>query len=287
MSLSTTCTLFWADVHGIVVSASNETAICDNTYTQCQITPKQPVPSGPARQLHATCDSRPHFPHDGYPVSTSRSEYFCVCHGRAVSVPPGVTCTSSCYTLNTRFSDCALITLYYDDGGMFAATQYAPGNTQFRGSGGNPNSSQSRINRYKESCTAFNCDTTGVNCTKINTGGGGGNGELLYICDNYKHHPKPDFDSADSYVCNCHGAATIPSIYTGTGKDIQSKDCWTGSDDNGKGTKEAEVGSTSPAVVSTHSAASSRDGDRAKTSSSRNFSIVTAVILLTRQWRRL
>ncbi|KAK8085765.1 hypothetical protein PG997_007036 [Apiospora hydei] len=59
MSLSTTCRLFWTDAHAHVVSATNETAVCDGSYTQCLLTPR----CGNGQQLRVTCDSRTHFPH--------------------------------------------------------------------------------------------------------------------------------------------------------------------------------------------------------------------------------
>ncbi|KAK8118148.1 uncharacterized protein PG998_006429 [Apiospora kogelbergensis] len=241
MSLSTTCKLFWADVHGHVVSATNETALCDGTYTQCQMTPK----SGgrgqqPPQQLRATCDSRPHdaalFP------SSSVEYYFCVCHGRDVLVPPGVTCTSSCYAMTrTRFPDCELVTLLYDDHRRLGRS--------------NSNSPMPLYYHYTASCTAFDCDTTGVNCTDPTNDQGG---LLFYTCDNHEHHPQTDADAPHSYVCNCRGAATVPAVYTSSGKDVQGQGCGAG---NGSG--GIKVGGAPAGVAAKTRSAAPGDGDRA------------------------
>ncbi|KAK8070220.1 hypothetical protein PG994_006836 [Apiospora phragmitis] len=146
----------------------------------------------------------------------------------AATVLPGVTSGSSCYTMNTPFPHCELMSLYYG---------LTPGGPD---------------HYYKASCTAFDCDTTGVNCTNGNGGGG-----PLYTCDNYEHPSQIASDSAThAYVCNCRGAATIPSIYTGTGQDGQGKGCGTTTGGGGRGgdTRGSKV-DTTPNAASTLSAA--------------------------------
>lgn len=253
MSLSTSCKLFWTDLQNNVVSTTNETAQCDSTYTQCLITPRSAYGC-----LHATCDSQTHFPEeqDHFRLSSRYSQYFCTCNGRTVTVPSGVTCGSTCYSMETKFPGCALVTLY-DDSAQ-----------------GSPDHS------YKESCTAFDCDTTGVNCTTTDSG-------LLYKCDNYEYPSQIDSDSSHSYVCNCHGAATIPAIYTSTGKDIQCNSCGTGGGGGTTTTTVAPRVDDNPAAASTTRTTASESQARSKSSSSSmNFGIVTVVIFLTRRWLR-
>ncbi|KAK7931071.1 hypothetical protein PG985_001783 [Apiospora marii] len=256
MSLSTTCRLFWTDLHDNVVSTTNETAQCDSTYTQCLITPRSSY-----GRLHATCDSKTHFPEeqDHFRLSSRYSQYFCTCNGRTVTVPSGVTCGSTCYSMDTKFPDCTLVTLY--DSSAQGGSEYS----------------------YKKSCTAFDCDTTGVNCTNVDGGG------LFYKCDNYEHPYQIASDSSHSYVCNCHDAATVPAIYTSTGKDVQCNSCGTGGGGGG-GTTTTNVAARvegTPAAASTTSAIASKSQARSKSSSSSmNFGIVTVVILVTRRWLR-
>lgn len=256
MSLITTCKLFWTDVNDNVVSTTNETARCDTTYTECLITPKTSY-----GRLHATCDSKSHFPEeqDHFRLSSHYSQYFCTCNGRTVTVPSGVTCGSTCYKMDTRFPECALVTLY--DGVTRGSLDHS----------------------YKESCTAFDCDATGVICT--DTSGSG----PLYRCDNYEHTSQIASDSSHSYVCNCHDAATIPAIYTSTSKYVQGKTCGVGGNGSGGTTTISgaiKIDST-PAASSTSSAAAAKSQARSKPSSSPlNFGIVTVVILLTRRWLR-
>ncbi|KAK7991376.1 hypothetical protein PG996_013573 [Apiospora saccharicola] len=255
MSLSTTCKLFWTDLNDNVVSTTNETAQCDSTYTQCLITPRSSY-----GRLHATCDSKSHFPEDQdhFRLSSRYSQYFCTCNGRTVTVPSGVTCGSTCYHMDTRFPDCALVTLY--DG----IAQGSPDHT------------------YKESCTSFDCDTTGVNCTNADGGG------LLYKCDNYEHDSQIASESSHSYVCNCHDPATIPSIYTTTSKDVRGKSCGTrGGGGETTTTSGAIKLDSTPAASPNPSTAAAKSQARSKPSSSPlSFGIVTVVILLTRRWRR-
>ncbi|KAK8044095.1 hypothetical protein PG993_004119 [Apiospora rasikravindrae] len=166
MSLAITCRLFWTDEHAHVVSATNETAVCDSDHTQCLLAPR----CGNGQQLRVVCDSRTHFPtadaaDDGFRLASYYAQYFCVCDGggRALAVPPGVTCGSpSCYydAMDTRFPRCELVFLY----DAFTQGENGPGQQQ-----------QQQQQYYKETCTAFDCDTVGVNCTN-NNGGGDGNG---------------------------------------------------------------------------------------------------------------
>ncbi|KAK4556822.1 hypothetical protein LTR86_005802 [Recurvomyces mirabilis] len=176
MSLQTTCSLFWVDVHDNVVEVDHDTAVCDSTSTSCTITGSH------GGTLQATCDSKQYYPST---TSSYYSSYFCACGGKSASIPSGVTCSPACYQLTTSFPTCNLVWVYNG----FTSGSASDGITQ-------------------DTCEAFTCDSNGVECTESTK-------TLLYQCDNQEHQSQVASDSTHSYICNCHAAAQIPQLYQG------------------------------------------------------------------------
>ena len=174
MSVSTKCSLYWVDLQDFVIERDQDPATCNSDMTECVIT----GPSG--RKLKATCDSTLQYTGAADP---SYSKYFCVCGGKAVSVPETVNCADKCYNLSHPFPTCDYLDIYN------GFTSDSPSNLIL-----------------EEICDAYRCDVSGVNCTS--------NGSWLYQCDNRKHD-SPGVSSTHSYVCNCRGPAAIPPEYSG------------------------------------------------------------------------
>ncbi|KAF9873154.1 hypothetical protein CkaCkLH20_09317 [Colletotrichum karsti] len=251
-ALSTTCKLFWVNVHNNVVEIDNDKAVCDSSYTNCVITGTS------GGKLKATCDSKLHFPDSG--VSSFYAQYFCACNDNPVSVPDIVTCGTSCYDLSTKFPNCEMVSLY---NGFTDA---------------NPSSS------YNEACTAMTCDSAGLHCTNDSS--------TVYTCDNNEHQSQIASDSTHSYVCNCKGTAKIPSPYSGSGQSIQGKGCGTnaasagggGGGGGSEGTVASTSSSSSGSTVTTStqpvSTSAERTGSAARGQVSRRSLVATALIVM-------
>lgn len=194
MSLSTTCSLFWADVNDNVVEVDHDSAVCDSSYTSCTITGSH------GGTLQATCNSEQQYPDTTSGYYTS---YFCACNGNSVSVPSGVTCSPACYDLSTSFPTCSLVWVY----DAFTSGDPGTGITQ-------------------DTCEAFMCDSNGVECTDSSA-------TLLYQCDNEEHQSQVASDSTHSYICNCQGPAQIPDLYRGTSGESAGSACGGGSASSG------------------------------------------------------
>ena len=113
------------------------------------------------------------------------AQCFCACGDNTVSVPSTVSCTDKCYDMSTSFS-CNYVTL---------STGFTVG------------SPQNGI--LQDQCLKLRCTQDGTKCTD--------DGSVEWTCDD-KQYDAPGATSTKSYVCNCNGAAAIPSLYQSNGK---------------------------------------------------------------------
>lgn len=132
--------------------------------------------------LAATCDSQLHLSDT---TNTNYASYFCVCGSKALTVPSIVDCADKCYALDAHLT-CDTLTL----------------STGF--TAGSPVDSI-----LADQCVPYRCDSSGTKCTT--------DGAFLTLCDNQQHDSDGD-TSTKSYVCNCDGPATIPSLYRVNGQ---------------------------------------------------------------------
>ncbi|KAF7552995.1 hypothetical protein G7Z17_g3941 [Cylindrodendrum hubeiense] len=173
---TSSCDLYFTDFDSAVNHVYKKQKLkWDSSLTKCDL------PLDSENTLHATCNSKlQSFPFASFTVDG----YFCVCHGRPLYVPNDIYCDTRCYPdLKKSFNQCNWMEFYY--------------------SGFKDNLNDMAI--LCDSCNKFSCDDKGTRCAaNINT----------WLCDNKEHEvPYQDLEPGKSYVCNCHGPATIPKMY--------------------------------------------------------------------------